>query len=892
MTPLPDGVRRAFRLALRRPRIEQDVDEEVAFHLDMRINELIARGLAPEAARHEALRRFGDTRHWSSAMKETDQRRLASERRSEWFADLRQDVQYALRSFGRAPLFTVLAVVTLALGIGANAAVFGVVKSVLLNALPYAEADRVVRIYGRMRDGSNDRVPVSAGTVTDIRDRARSFRSVTAMLGHPQDGVVSLGDQPVLVKIARTEPDLFRTLGVSAALGRTLIDTDAESDTAFNVVVTHAAWQRLLGADLNAVGRTVQVNGIARVVAGVLPRDFVGPLGDVDFYMPMNIRPMLATVVNARMRQSLFVVARLEPGITVEAAGRELGGIADEISRAFPRETGNVSLMAVPIRDAMVGETRAPLLVLMASAALVLLITCANLAGALLSRTLTRRKEFAIRVALGAGRGRLVRQLLTESTLLAVAGGALGIGLAWAGLSLARGLASHALPEYAAPGLDTGALVVTAVVTLLTGLVFGVAPAISAGRSDPQAGLREESRSAGEGRRSRQLRGVLVAGQIALCVSLLAGAGLLARSLWVMTATPLGFDADRLLSVQVFLPAQRYATGEARTRFLTEFEERLRALPGVTDVASLSQLPTRITARNGFSIIDAPPFPSDARPIALYMDVSDDFFSTLRIPIRAGRAFNAEERAGGPLALIINESMARQYWPNGDAVGARVHLGPTEPNAPVFTVVGVAGDFRNDPARAEPDNVLYLSNRQFPWNGPTLLIRTTADPSLFVAPVRRALTELDPALPLHGVTTMRDVVSEGFAKQRLPVVLMGAFGALALLLASVGVYAMFSAMATAREREFAVRMALGSSPRAIARLVIGQGAVWMGLGLALGMAGIAVASRAVRSLLVGVEPLDPFTFALSALLLVACGTLALLVPVRRATRADPNSVLR
>jgi putative ABC transport system permease protein len=892
MSPLPQGVRGAFRLALRRPPIAQDVDDEVAFHLEMRVAELAAQGWTEDAARTEALRRFGDRQHWSTVMTAVDQERVASQQRAEWLDDLRQDLRFAMRSFRRAPLFSALALLTLALGIGANAAVFGVVKSVLLNPLPYADADRVVRVYGRMRDGSIERAPTSAGLVMDLRERQRSFAGLAAFVDYRENGVYTAGGESELVRLVRTEPELFSVLAATPALGRTLVPDDAAADTAFNIVLTHDGWQRLLGGDARAIGQKVDVNGIRRVVVGVLRPDFVGPLSDVDVYLPVSIRPMMRTVIDGRLRKSLGVMARLKPGVTVDAANAEVLAVADDVARRFPRETGNFTVALMPVREALAGETRTPLLLLMASAGLVLLIACANLAGALLSRTITRRREFAIRVALGAGRGRLMRQLLTESTLLALAGGLVGIALAWGGLAIARGLAAHALPAYASLALDPGALLATAAIAIVTGLAFGAAPALSVGRVDAHAALREETRGASESRRSRGLRGVLVAGQIALCVSLLAGAGLLARSLIAMTSSPLGFDTDGLLTASVHLPRQRYPGGEQRARFMVQFEERLRAIPGIVSVASANEVPTRVVSRNGFTVIGAPPVAAEAQPVALYMDVSDSYFRTMDIPIRSGRAFTAEERLGSPLSVIVTQAMERQYWPNGKAVGSRILLGPPGPDSPEFTVVGVAGDVRNDPARAESQPVLYLSNRQFPWNGPVFLIRGTGDASALVAPVRRALAAIDPAAPLYGVETMQDVVSEGFAGQRLPTVLMTAFGALALVLATVGVYAMFAAMAAAREREFAVRMALGSSRRAIAGLVLSQGGLWMALGLVAGAFGVVAVSRSLAAMLYGVEPFDPVTIAIAGLLLVLCGAIALLVPVRRATRADPVSILR
>ena len=891
MAGLPRGIRRAFRLAIRHPRIEADVDDEVAFHLEMRAAELVARGWAPEAARAEALRRFGNRQQWSMAMTAVDRERSAHEQRVEWLDDLRHDLKYGVRSLLRAPVFTLLAVITLALGIGANAAVFGVVKSVLLDALPYADADRLMRVYGRWIDGSNDRGPISVGTAMDVAERQRSFSQMAAFEGQAREAVYSGDGSPVVTNVLWVQPAFFATLGVPAARGRVFRDEDASADTAFSIIVSHGTWQRLFGGDPDIVGRGVRVHGITRTIVGVLPRDFVGPVPDVDFYTALSFRQHMRDPVGLRRRQFLGMVGRLEPGVTVDAARRELAAIAADLAREHPQDNGSVTVEAVPVRDAFVGDTRTPLLVLMGSAGLVLLITCSNLAGALLSRTLMRRREFAVRVALGAGRGRLVRQLLTESTVLALAGGAAGILLAALGLEVLRGLALRALPSYAELSLDGTALAVTALVALGTGLAFGVAPALAVGRADPQDTLRDESRGASESARSRRLRGMLVAGQIALCLSLLTGAGLLARSLWAMTAAPFGFNPDGVLTVAVQLPPGAYGTLATRNQFVSQFEERLRALPGVVAVASSGEVPTRVVNHNPFFVEGRPLPPGDAVPLMRYTTVSDDYFRTLGIAVRAGRVFGPQDQPDGVPTLIIGETTARRYWPNGDAVGARVRL-DMRPTTPLFTIIGVVADERNDPAKPDPELTIYMSNRVNPWNGPIFLIRAQGDPMALVKPVHQTLTALDPRLPLHNPATLNELISEGLAGRRLPVVLMTSFGALALLLASVGVYAMFAAMATARQREFGVRMALGSSRAAIARLVLRQGGVWMLAGLVIGAGGVVVVSRLVRGLLYGVAPFDPIALGLAVLLLLASAAVALLVPVRRATRVDPITALR
>jgi putative ABC transport system permease protein len=872
---------------------QTEVDDELTYHVERRINDYIAQGMAPDAARAKALERFGDlgrVRTECAQLLKADRRAAG---RRDWLGDLRQDLRYGARALLKSPLFTVLAIVTLALGIGANAAVFGVVKSVLLDALPYADADRLVRIYGRLLDGTQERGPLSAGTITDIRERQRSFQSLGAFMSLTNDAVHGGDDGPRATSVSWIEPNVLRTLGVSTAIGRPFQDDDV-GDTARVVLVSHRAWVRLYGADPALLGRDILINALPRTVIGVLPGDFVGVAEgeeEAEFYFPLSIEPFLQNPINARRSHFLGLVGRLAPGMSHDAAERELVAIAADLAREYPEGNGSITVQTVPVREALIGDTRTPLLVLMGSAGLVLLIACANLAGALLSRTLSRRKEFAVRVAIGAGRGRLVRQVLTESTLLAVAGGAAGLLLATLILSGLRGLASTALPEYAELSLDPSVVALMAAVAIGTGLAFGIAPAMSVGRTDPQSTLRLESRGASESHRSRRLRGVLVAGQIALCISLLAGTGLLARSLWAIMESPLGFRPDGILTAQVNLPSASYGTQETLVQFQDAFAERLRGLPGVTEVASASQLPTLVSSRMGFTIEGAPPPPDDAQPFVLWASVSDEYFQTLAIPLRQGRLFGPQERLDVPVTVVISESFARRYWPDGNAVGARMRVGPN-PNTPPWEIVGVVGDVRNDRTTLEAEPMMYSSNRQIPFPGSTYILKTAGDPSQLVRAVERELAAVDPGLPLDRAIPFVDILGERLAGRRLPVLLMFGFGALALVLSSVGVYALFAAMAAAREREFGVRIALGATRQGIAWLVLRQGGVWMALGLLGGTAGVLVVVKAVRGLLFGVPPFDPLSLGAAVAALVACGTIALMAPVRRAMRADPIEVMR
>ena len=646
--PRISGIRRLFRFPASADAVGRDVQNEIDFHVESRTQDLVSRGMDPKAARSAALQEFGDVREARAELENIGRRRVRHIRRSDWWSDLRQDVRYGVRSLLHAPLFSLLATVTLALGIGANAAIFSVVKSVLIDALPYADAGRLVRVYGRLLDGSMDRAPLSAGSVEEIGRRQRSFERMATYVDRADNAVYGGDDSPRIAKIVWVGPGFFETLGVSAARGRTFRDDEGTSglvplsggqlapDTARAVVVTDAAWGKLFAGAPDVVGREVRINGTVRTVIGVLPRGFIGPMGDGDFYLAFDPGPVASHPVSGRRSQWLGLTGRLRDGVSHEAAERELAAIGADLAREHPQDNGNFGVTGLPLHNAMVGDTRRPLIALMASAGLVLLIACANLAGALLSRTLSRRKEFAVRVALGAGRGRLVRQLLTESLLLALAGGGAGLALAAVGLSELRALTVAALPSYATPTLDAGAVVVMTLVAVGTGLAFGIAPALSVGRGQAQEALRDEGRGASASRRSRRIRGILVAGQMAVCVSLLAGAGLLARSLWAMAAAPLGFDPEGVLTLTLQLPVRDYPTREQLARFQEQFAERLRSLPGVNDVAQTTAVPTAVPSRVGFSIEGAA-VSTDATPFALYASVSDTYFRTLRIPLRAGR---------------------------------------------------------------------------------------------------------------------------------------------------------------------------------------------------------------------------------------------------------------
>jgi predicted permease len=868
-----------WRNLLQRSRVEDALDEELRATHDLLVAEKLRSGLAGEEAERAARLELGSR----GSLKE----QVRDVRAGASFDVLVQDARHSLRLMRRTPAFTAVAVATLALGVGANAAILAAAKSVLIDALPYADADNLALVYGQV-DGALGRPLLQARIALEVAARQRSFLSIAAF-DTPRDGVLGGEDTPRLVMIAWVEHNFFSTLGVEAALGRTFREDDravgyvpasgAERgpDTGRAVLVAHAAWQRLFAGDAAIVGREVRLNGLPRTVIGVLPRGFVGPTGLADFYLAFELAP--ARNVGAGW---LRLVGRLRPGMKHDAAARDVA--AAWASREDPQYWKGLAMSAIPLREAIAGRARTPLLLLLGSTALVLLVACANLAGVLLSRALARRRELAVRVALGAGRARLIRQLLVESTMLAVAGGALGLLLAQLLLRLLSGLAGPVLPAYADLSLDPAGVVLIAVVSLVCGLGFGLAPALAVSRSEAQASLRDDARRASEGHRPRRLRGVLVAGQLASCASLLAGASLLGHSLYEMVTTPLGINATGVLSAQIRLPTLEYPTLAAGTRFREQLLERLRALPGAEQVAIANKTPTVNPRVDPFLVEGAP---SESQQAVLYASVSDDYFRTLRVPVLEGRAFDASDRDGSPPTAVLGATLARRYWPDGGAVGARIRLG----GVPV-TVVGVVGDVRNDLTLRDAQPMAYRSFRQESTQRSAILVRTRGNPLALVKPLERELAALDPTIPLQQPTTLEEAVGRALAPRQLSVVLTAAFSALALLLAALGVYAMFAGVAAAREREFGIRMALGSRPTAIAGLLLRQGAGWMTAGLVGGVLGILAVIRVLRGLLPGLSGFDPLALGGAVFVLLAAATVALMIPARRAARVDPVAALR
>lgn len=864
-----------------RARRDRELADEFESHIAFATEERTRRGLDPAEARRQAILAFGGVERAKEAYR--DRRGVP------FIESMLQDLRFALRSARRAPLFCLLAVVTIGLGIGVNTAVFGVFKSVLLDPLPYDDASRLVRVYSMHEDAALGRAPLSIGVAADIAARARSFARVASFRQSLLEHTLIGPDGPRVVTVATVSAEFFGTLGVRAALGRTMGDGDVAPAATQVAMLSHEAWQRLFAGDRAILDRPLRLEGAPVAVVGVLPPGFVGPSGPADVWVPLDLRPFLGNPIGERRLRMLGLVGRLAPGTTPIGAARELAVLGRELAREHPDSDGSFSLESLPLRNDMVGDTRTPLIVVMASAALVLLIVCVNLAAAFLSRTITRRREFAVRAAIGAGRGRLVRQLLTESSLLALAGGALGVALAVLGQKALRAFALNALPSYASPSLDGGGLVFGFGLTLLAGLAFGLVPSLAVTRSGAWEALLHASSAVTESLASRRFRGLLVAGQIALSVSLLAGAGLLGRSFRALVSTPLGFDPAGVVTVPIRLPVGSYPPA-MRASFYDRLERRLRAVPGVSRVASTTVIPTPTMGRSDFRI-EGVDWPADVQPFAIVASVSDDYFRTMRIDLRMGRTFGPSDRTDSTPTVVISETMARRFWPNGGALGARLRVGPNA-NAAWSEIVGIVADVRNDPARGEPEPVVYGSIRRTITGTRSLVVRASGDPLALFPVIRHEVASIDSTLPTDRMQELSGLVTAGLSERRLPVLLIGAFAALALLLASVGIHAMFATMAAAREREFSIRMALGSDRAAIRSLIVRQAALWTAIGLVMGAVGVVALSRALRGMLYGVSPFDAVALSGAVTMLLTCGAVALILPIRRATRVDPISILR
>jgi putative ABC transport system permease protein len=776
------------------------------------------------------------------------------------------------------PGFTLIAIFTLSLGIGANTAIFSVINAVLLKPLPYREPERLITARSNQ----------SVLDLEDLRAWSRSFASVGGVNKRPLD--YTGGDEPVQVSAGLVTGGYFATLGVNAALGRTLTEADDKEGGARIAVLGHEIWRRQFGGNPNVLGRTLQLSGKGYTVVGVMPAGFKSPRDDSALWLPIRVADPLASAY--RGVHFLNTYYRLKPDVALAAAQSEMQLLDKRLADAYPAENKNRRTALTPLLDRIVGPTRTALWVLFGAVGLVLLIACANFANLLLARGAAREQELVIRQALGAGRWRLLRQLLTESALLATLGGAAGLLLAWWGVEALVALKPDNLPRLESIGLDGRVLAFALGVSLLTGIVFGLAPAWLATRLNVSAALKEGGRGATGGARQR-LRGGLVVAELALATILLAGAGLLLKSFWQLRSIQPGFNPNNLLTLRLELPETRYREIAAQTQFRRALLDAVNSVPGA-QAAMTSELPlsgdslSHDFTREGWQLA------SGDEPEVETRSVLGEYFRTMRIPLLAGRDFTAQDKDGAPLAGIANQTLVNQYFPDEDPLGKRVRWARDE-EIHWITIVGVAGDVKHFGLDTPEQPALYTPYPQSGriwkrWMG--LAVRTDGDPARFAEAVKQAVWKLDAQLPVTKVRSMAEVMALSLAERSFNLLLLGVFAAVALALAASGIYGVISYGVTQRRREIGVRMALGAEPRDVLALVVKQGAALASLGLALGLAGAFGMTRLMKTLLFGVSATDPATFAAVALLLAVVALAACWIPARRAAKVDPMIALR
>jgi predicted permease len=886
-----------LRLRLRavffRPKMEEELQEELRFHLEREIEENISRGMKPEEARFAALRSFGGVQRVKEESRD--------ERGVRYVEELWQDLRYGLRMMLKYPGFTMIATLTLALGVGANTAIFSVVNVLLFKPLPYPDSERLVQIskYNHVREV--DQMQWEYPKFEMLRDQSRSFDLVAAY----QDNYATITgvEGPERVNFEFVSAGYFPLLGVSPVLGRTFSAAEDRTPGAHLVaVIGNGLWKRRFGADPQVIGKTLTISGGLFTIIGVLPAEFRGQWGNAEMWLPIMMWPGHRFPSNAHNSWAL-VLARLKPDVTVAAAQAEMDGLTRKMIEAFPplQNTGlpgfgreGVRLKA--LKDARTNpKLKNAFVILLAAAGFVLLIACANTANLLLARADSRRKEMAVRIALGAGRFRLIRQMLTESMLLSIAGGVAGLLVAKLGIDLLTSFKSGSqggfwevyigMLRLYSIGLDWQALLFNTLISLGAGLLFGLAPAFGASRADVNATLKTGGSGVMGNSRSRRLslHGILAASEVALAVVLVAGAGLMIRSLGRLQSVNRGFDAA---GVTTFIVG---ANG-ASLAFFNQLRERIIALPGV-EMASVS-LTAPLSNIGNSNIVNLPgrPKPGDAtNSIVNEYPISSEYFSTYRIQIKRGRGLTGDDRAGRPPVAVISETAAGRFWPGEDPVGKLINF---DHHKEWIEVVGVVADVKNSRLEDPPSADVYIPQSQSEEHPRMLSVRGTIDQVALTAAVKREISALDRNLPLTTIQTMDEKFSEATAHARYSALLLGLFAALALVMSQMGIYGVMSYAVVARTHEIGIRMALGAERRAVLRLIIGQGMKLAAAGLAIGLIAAVAATRLIKTLLFGVDANDPMTLCAVALLLAIVALLACWIPARRATKVDPLIALR
>ena len=874
-----------FRLALRR-RAKIDVDEEFAFHIDMRASELVARGWDRDTARKEAERQFGDLDDARRFCRETDERRESRNMNRELLQEFQQDTSFAMRALRRAPGFSIVAILTLALGIGANTAIFSVVRGILLRPLPFRNPEQLV-IAAPLYNGQ--RSVWSPANISDVRDQNKSFSSIATIEGH--SAVLTGAGDPERLRGFNVSADFFNILGVVPVRGRlTFNPAEAAFKGSKAVILNEAIWRTRFGGDTTLIGRNITLDNESYQVVGIAPATSLYPSLTMVWF-PFAYDP--AKLQDSRGSVYLSSVARLKAGVSTEQAKNDIRGIMQRLVQQYPDANTGLTTNVVNMSEWITGDLQRPLLVLLGGVGFVLLIACANVANLLLVRSVARESELAVRTALGAGRGRLIRQLATESAVLSIIGGAFGIALAAIGVRMLLKIAPPTLPRLDAVKLDSVVLLFTVGLCVLTGTIFGLLPARQAVRPDIANTLREGTRGAGGKKNGQRARQILVIAELALSVMLLAGAGLLVRSFDRLTSVNPGFRADHALTFALSLPSAKYKHGEAV--FMRSLMERLHAIAGVQKVGAATGLPlTSFSFNFSFEIEGHPPLKPADQPSAEVRVATPDYLPTMGIAIVKGRGFTENDREGSPRVLLISELAAHRFFPNENPLGKHIKLGWGRADGQNLEgdVVGIVADVKQASLATAVEPQFYAVFDQWPVASVNVVMRTASQPQMVVSAARAVVKELDPDLALANLKTLDDVVAASVAQPRFYMTLLSAFSLIALVLSSIGIYGVIADLVGQRSREIGIRVALGATPGRVMRLVVREGLTMTAIGVSTGLLGAIAMSRLMQTLLFETPTTDALTYISVTSVLTMVAVAACLVPAFRAARIDPVLAMR
>jgi putative ABC transport system permease protein len=882
-----------LRSLFHRNQVEQDLSEELQYHLEQKTKEYTASGMAPEEARRKARREFGGIEQTKEICRDT--------RRVSLLETLSQDVRFGLRMLRKSPGFTAVAVLTLALGIGATTAVFSLVSAILLKPLPFPNPDQIVLPELVSPPGVNLGSDYFPWSQTQFRFLAQDSHPFQAVAAFQNDSFNLTGtDVPSFLDGFRVSAEFFPALGISPALGRGFTAEEDRPGHEYEVVLSDRMWREYFGANRAILGKAVRLNGYAYTVVGVMPAGFVFPRAEElpsSFNFPREAQlwvPLAIPEAPKNGPSELAVIARVKPGLTIQQTQAGMDLVTKHAEAKDPQWKGWFNSRVVPLTRQVVGDTERPLQLILAAVGIVLLIACSNIANLLLTRSFGRRREFTLRTALGAGRARLIRQLLTESLLIAVSAGAISILLANAGIYFVKTFGPADLPRLREVTLDLPVFAFALCVSLATGILFGLAPAIGATRENLADSLKEGSQRSGLSPTSPRLRNALLVSQVALALVLVISAGLLTRTFFHLLGANGGFNPDRVLTFQLPLPALKYVDQDHIVVFYQNALGRLRSVPGVQSAGIGETVP--MGGEGESTVIRMPDHPAATQkelPFANYTIISPGYLSAVGTPVLRGRDFVEADTADSMPVALVNVAMEKKYWPGQSALGKQV--GPGSARFPLLTIVGVVPDVKHISFREETAPEMYVVYTQRQW--PSMLnlrvaLRTKADPASMTASVREAIHSIDPDLPLAKVATLTTLVDDSLSQPRFAMLLLASFGVLALLLASTGMYGVISYSVAQRTQEIGIRMALGAERRNVFGMVLSQGARLAGLGIALGLVAALGVTRLMASFLYGVQPADPLTFAIVSLLLVGTALLACYLPARGATRFDPLVALR